>query len=99
MAVDIKPSTWIASYDYASSTLKFPLASLTGLSAGDCDPTTGNIEKILLCLLATLQAKQDSFSTADKPVKMVMSTGNSVTNTTTTVTFTGSAGAFTLGSE
>lgn len=99
MAIDIKPSTWLASYSYSSSTLHIPLASLSGLVAGDCDPTTGNFEKIMLALLTTAQTKYDSFSTADKPKKMLVSTRTNVVNNVVDVTFVGSVGTFNLGSE
>lgn len=65
MAVDTKPSTWIASYAF----------------------------------LRTMQAKYDSFSAANKPQYMQLSTSATLTTVNTSVQFTGSSGTFTITTE
>lgn len=64
MAADLRPDHWIASYTYTSSNLTIPLASLTGLTAGEANATSGDIRRILVCLMDTLNAYALAHTTA-----------------------------------
>lgn len=99
MAIDNSPTTWLASYDYSASTLHIPLAALSGLVAGDCDPTTGDIRKILLAIGKTALAKQESFSAPNRSTKLSITVATTPTTTAYRFAFTGAVSTFIVAAE
>jgi hypothetical protein len=85
MAVDLKPSTWIASYSLesagavtlAAQSIVIPIASL-GVSAANANATTGDIRAVLLSLLETINTKWNTFAVADQPAKMQVGKGREI---------------------
>ena len=73
MAIDVKPTTWIANYSLSGANIVIPIASLTGLTADDANATTGDIRKINKAFLQTLYAYWITKTTAELPTKMKLS--------------------------
>lgn len=65
MAKDKTPDAWISSFAESGGTISFPLASISGLTSGDCNVTTGDIRRVMMTLLDTLKAHQDGLATPD----------------------------------
>lgn len=73
MAKDKTPDAWIASFSESGGTITFPLASITGLTSGDCNTTTGDIRMVLYRLLEVIRLHQDGLADADKLATVTIS--------------------------
>ncbi len=79
MAVDLKPPTWIAGWDVKSGTVTLaaqsiviPIASLSGMTAGLADATTGDIRACLMSILHTVNAYWLTKTAAELPQMMML---------------------------
>jgi hypothetical protein len=80
------PNTWIASWSEDATTISFPIASLTGLTAEKADGTTGDIRSVLLSLLKTLATQWATMSSAEQPSYMKIYASASTNATTGEIT-------------
>lgn len=99
MAKDKTPDAWIASFAEATGTISFPLASISGLTSGDCNTSTGDIRRVTMLLLDTLKAHQDSLSTADTLSTITFSKGTSQADIVYTVRIAAAPATFTIATE
>jgi len=82
MAIDVKPSTWIASWSENGTDVTFPIASVPLLSAEEADATTGDMRKVIFALASKFYSTYIGTASADRPSKMSI-TKSASTNTET----------------
>lgn len=86
MAVDLKPSTYIASWSEDETNVTFPIASVPLLTAEEADGTTGDIRKVTFALVEQLYSVYVGIAAADRPTKMTIAKASSVNTETGVVT-------------
>lgn len=99
MAKDLTPDAWIASFAQSAGTVSFPLASVTGLTSGDCNASTGDIRRVLLTLMETLLAHQATLVGANIPASMVLRRVPTVTYVEYQIRVTSVPATYTLPSD
>lgn len=84
MAFNPAPTDVWSGYDYdaVNDVLEIPLADLPGLTAADCDPTTGDFRAIALALVDNFVVHYDGTATADRPTAFTPSISNITLMTT-----------------
>ena len=78
----------LAGASLANSTqdLCIPLATLTGAVAGDIDPTTGDIRKIIFALETALYAAYQAVTVADRPARWTCNRSSNINDASGIVT-------------
>lgn len=99
MAKDKTPDAWIASFSESGGTITFPLASVTGLTSGDCNTTTGDIREVVMKLMNTLKTHQDSLAAADSLSTFSINKSVSPTEIVFSVRLAAAPATFTISSE
>jgi len=78
MAKDITPAGWITSWAEDGTTVSFPIASITSLTAVKADGTTGDIRAAMKDILEDLFQTQDGTTAADQLDSMVISKSEAI---------------------
>jgi hypothetical protein len=90
MAVNSAPSAWVASWSEDGTSVTFPIASVSELTAAEADGTTGDMRKVWYALNAKMFAEYNALASADRPTRMSLYKSVSVDPATgrSTITFT-----------
>lgn len=70
MAFDLSPNVWISAWAEDGTTVSFPLASVTGLTAAEADGEDGDIRKVMFAICDQLYSVWAATATADLPAGM-----------------------------
>lgn len=73
MAWDPKPSSWIASWSEDGTNITIPIASLSQLTAGEADGTTGDSRECIMALMERTYAWYEAIADADRPACLQVS--------------------------
>jgi hypothetical protein len=73
MAFNKSIAHWIPGFSSDGTDITIPIASLTELTAGEVDATTGDIRRFLFALHAQLASIWDATAAADRPGQMSLS--------------------------
>lgn len=110
---DLTPATWLGqTYSFENGQLRFDLTGYPELTAGEVDPTSGDVRKLLFGLLEGIYQKyrtaNQALPSAERPQRTRVSKSVAEDESTGVVTRTysfrfdlspPSAGAFEVGSE
>lgn len=99
MAKDKTPDAWIASFAESGGTITFPLASVTGLTSGDCNTSSGDIRMVLYRLLETIRVHQEGLADADKLATVTITKLPSPTAVEFRIRLTTATSSFTLATD
>ncbi|HEV7405161.1 MAG TPA: hypothetical protein VGO11_19615 [Chthoniobacteraceae bacterium] len=88
MAFNPAPSHWIPNEAVSGSDLVIPIASFPELTSGEAHATTGDIRKLAYAITKKLYDAQQAESAADRPAKMQITKGQSLSADGTTMTVT-----------
>jgi hypothetical protein len=89
MAFDAKPSSCIASWSEDGTDVTFPIASISELTAGEADATTGDWRKILFALLEHFYTYYTTLPSGDQPGRVTITRSTTVdSNDVMTRTYT-----------
>ena len=86
MAFSAVPTVYFSAYDYATSTMKFPISCVPEITAGEADAVTGDIRAIMFSLLEQMYVVWNALATANKSTKMTITRSQSLNQSTTYIT-------------
>lgn len=87
MAFNPAPNSWLPSWSEDGTDISLPIASVPKLTAAEADGATGDIRKTLYALLDKISAHWDSLAEADRPQKMRIVKGESLSAGVITTTY------------
>ena len=87
MAWSASPSNYFSAWAFDGvSDITLPITCVPNLDAVDCDPTTGDIRKVMFDLLEQVYITWTALPTADRSTRMTVSRSQSINQATTYIT-------------
>ena len=86
MGWSASPSNYFSAWSFSEPDITLPRTCVPNLNEEACDPTDGDIRKVMFTLLEQVYSTWYALPTADRSTKMTVSRSQSINQTTSYVT-------------